>query len=337
MCIIHIIQIIHNIHIIHITNIKGLKAMNDLTLTGQQYTIDTAGVKSDWFTDFFNYLDVTEKSIATYKRAIKQFVKYLSFNGIITPTREDIIAYRDYLKAEHKATTVQAYIIAVRLFFQWTELKGLYPNVANKVKGAKISKEHKKDSLTTKQAKKVLACIDKSTVQGLRDYAIFSLMITGGLRTIEVSRANIEDIRTLGDSTVLYIQGKGRQEKTDYVKLPEPVEDAIRAYLKASGISDVKSPLFKSTSHNSIGGRLSTRTISGIVKECLKNAGYDSDRLTAHSLRHTAGTLNLKNGGSLEETQQLLRHTNINTTMIYLHHLEREANQSECRIAKALF
>lgn len=316
---------------------QKVQEMNNLTLTGQQHISIDIGVKAEWFNDFFNYLDVTEKSIATYKRAIKQFIKYLNLNEIINPTREDILSYRDYLKLEHKATTIQTYIIAVRLFFQWTELKGLYPNVANKVKGAKISKEYKKDSLTTKQAKKVLECIDKSTVQGLRDYAIFSLMITGGLRTIEIVRANLEDLRTLGDNTVLYIQGKGRQEKTDYARLPEPVEDAIRAYIKASGVLHVKSPLFRSISHNSLGERLSTRTISGIIKECFRKAGYDSDRLTAHSLRHTAGTLNLKNGGSLEETKQLLRHSNINTTMIYLHHLERENNQSEDRIAKALF
>lgn len=309
--------------------------MNEVILTEAKSI--TTSIQNNWFIDFFNYVDVSEKSISTYKRALKQFIKYMALNGITAPKREDILAYKEYLKTEHKATTIQAYIIAVRLFFQWTEQKGLYPNIANKVKGAKISKEHKKDSLTTNQAKKILAKIDRSTLQGKRDFAIFSLMITGGLRTIEVSRANIEDLRTLGDNTVLYIQGKGRTEKADYVKLPEPVEEAIREYLKAYGIAEVKSPLFKSLSHNSKGERLSTRTISGIVKECMRGAGYDSDRLTAHSLRHTAGTLNLKNGGTLEETQQLLRHTNINTTMIYLHHLERENNQSESRIAKALF
>jgi len=73
------------------------------------------------------------------------------------------------------------------------------------------------------------------------------------------------------------------------------------------------------------------------VKKAFKASGYDSDRLTAHSLRHTAGTLNLLNGGSLEDTQQLLRHSNINTTMIYLHHIDRAKNQSEERIAGALF
>ena len=77
--------------------------------------------------------------------------------------------------------------------------------------------------------------------------------------------------------------------------------------------------------------------ISLIIKKRLKAAGYDSDRLTAHSLRHTAATLNLLNGASLEETQQLLRHTSINTTMIYVHALERAENNSEARIAAAIF
>ena len=66
-------------------------------------------------------------------------------------------------------------------------------------------------------------------------------------------------------------------------------------------------------------------------------AGLESDRLTAHSLRHTAATLNLLNGGTVEETQQLLDHKNINTTLIYSHALERAKNNSEQRIAKAIF
>lgn len=73
------------------------------------------------------------------------------------------------------------------------------------------------------------------------------------------------------------------------------------------------------------------------MKTRLKQSGFNSERLTAHSLRHTAGTLNLLNGGTLEETQQLLRHNNINTTMIYLHHLEQANNQSEERITNSIF
>ena len=290
-----------------------------------------------WVDDFINFIDVTEKSVSTYKRALRQFVGYLQFKGITAPQREDIIAFREELRANHKPTTIQLYMVSIRLFFKWLEQKGLYKNVADNIKGAKISKEHKKDCLTTKQVKSILSGIDRSTTKGKRDYAILTLMLTGGLRTIEVSRADIEDLRPLGDDTVLYIQGKGREEKTDYVKIVPEVEDAIREYLKALGTIKPKSPLFMSSSNNSTGCRLSTRSISGIVKEHFKNAGYDSDRLTAHSLRHTTGTLNLKNGGTLEETQQLLRHSNINTTMTYLHHLQRADNKSEERVASAIF
>jgi integrase/recombinase XerC len=98
----------------------------------------------------------------------------------------------------------------------------------------------------------------------------------------------------------------------------------------------MKDPLFAGVGNRNAGGRLTTRSISGIEKGALVSAGLNSDRLTAHSLRHTAATLNLLNGGTLEETKQLLRHTNINTTLIYAHALERANNQSEARIEAAL-
>lgn len=286
---------------------------------------------------FIAYLDAKPRTVEAYSKALKPFFAYLAANGITQPTRENILAYRDSLKAAYKATTVQAYIVPVRLFFQWAQQEGLYPNVAEHVKGAKISKDHKKDALTTRQIKAVLDAITTDSLQGLRDYAILALMVTCGLRTIEVARADIGDLRTAGDSAALYIQGKGQDEKSEYVKIPQPVEKAIRAYLNSRGKAEAGQPLFASLSNNSQGGRMTTRSISGIVKERFTDAGYISDRLTAHSLRHTAGTLNLLNGGTLEETQQLLRHSNINTTMIYLHHLDRAKNNSEARIAAAIF
>ena len=162
-------------------------------------------------------------------------------------------------------------------------------------------------------------------------------MITGGLRTIEVSRADIGDLRTAGENTVLYVQGKGREEKTEYIKISEPVEKAIRAYLTARGETAETAPLFASTSNNNKGGRVTTRAISGLVKEHLKEAGYDSSRLTAHSLRHTAVTLSLLAGKEITEVQQFARHANIATTMIYNHALDRAKNTCSEAVANAIF
>jgi integrase/recombinase XerC len=90
-------------------------------------------------------------------------------------------------------------------------------------------------------------------------------------------------------------------------------------------------------SNNSQGKRLSTRSISGIVKQRLKNAGFDSDRLTAHSLRHTAVTLSLIGGNTLQEVQQFARHENISTTQIYAHNLDRAKNRCEETISSSIF
>lgn len=297
-----------------------------------------AAISPDMIQKYINFIDASDKTIDTYTRSMRRFVKYLADNGISKPTRADILLYRDMLKREElKPATVQAYIIAVRQFFRWTETEGIYPNVARNIKGAKIERAFKKDALTSRQARGMLKDIDTSTHKGARDYAILALMITGGLRTIEVSRADIGDMRPIGDETVLFVQGKGKTEKSDFIKLSEKTEKAIRQYLSFRGKASDKEPLFASASNKNKGQRMTTRSISRIVKGRLTASGLESDRLSAHSLRHTAATLNLLNGGSLEETQQLLRHSKIDTTMIYSHHLKRIQSQAENRIAKAIF
>lgn len=287
---------------------------------------------------FIAFIDAKPRTIDTYSRSLRIFFAYLAEHGISAPTRADVMAYREYLKASgHKPATTQAYIIAVRQFFKWTDAEGIYPNAANNIKGAKIERSFKKDPLTSRQAAAVLESIETVTIKGLRDYAVLVLMLTCGLRTVEVIRANVDDMRTLGDDTVLYIQGKGKDEKSEYVKLATPTERAIRTYLVMRGTPSGSDPLFASESRRNAAERLTTRSISRIVKERLRGAGLDSDRLSAHSLRHTAATLNLLGGATLEETQQLLRHSKIDTTTIYAHHLERAKNNSEHRIAAAIF
>ena len=319
---------------------KGARSMNELQqVQRQNNSLDVVRTLDfNIFERFINYLDASPKTVETYKKALRQFFNYLGLHGIRQPQREDVLAFRDDLKASGlKPTTVQNYITATRIFFKWTEQEGLYPNIAEHVKGAKLDKNHKKDYLTSRQAKEVLAGVQTDSEEGLRNYAILSLMVTGGLRTIEVSRADVGDLRTVGENTVLFVQGKGREEKTEYIKISAPVEKAIRTYLKARDLTTEEQPLFTSTSNNSRGKRITTRTVSAIVKNALKAAGYDSARLTAHSLRHTAITLALLAGREITEVQQFARHANLNTTMIYNHALDQAKNSCSDAITNAIF
>lgn len=286
---------------------------------------------------FLGYLDTTPKTAEAYGRALRRFFRWTQNAGIRRPTRETVLEYRAALRAAGLApATVQAYITALRIFFRWTETEELYPNIADRVRGAKIDREHKRDALTAEQARAVLAQIDRTTERGARDYALTALLLTGGLRTIEAARANVEDLEEAHGGPVLYIQGKGHEEKADYVRIPPGTAAALREYLATRGDTAGADPLFISFSNRDRGGRLSTRAVSGIIKTRLREAGIDSPRISAHSLRHTAVTLALKSGRPLDEVRQYARHRSIDTTLIYSHAIEKEKNECAAAIEAAI-
>lgn len=308
--------------------------MTALTIS-RQSTLTTQPMAS-LLQRFIRFAEVSEKSKETYLKAIRQFFAYLSSEGVENPTREDVIAYRDKLKEAHKPTTVQNYITALKVFFRWTAQEGFYNDIADHVKGAKLNRDHKKDYLTVSQLKAVLSSMKEETAREKRDKAIILLMLNGGLRDIEISRANIEDMGVIGNKTVLYLQGKGKEERTDFCIIDPITERHIRSYLMTRGDSSGDSPLFASTSNRNNNGRMTTRSISGIAKNSLVSCGFDSSRLTAHSIRHTAITLALMEGKSLQEVQQFARHSNISTTLIYAHNLDRINNSCGESVMKCI-
>ena len=94
------------------------------------------------------------------------------------------------------------------------------------------------------------------------------------------------------------------------------------------------SPLFVATGNRSKGKRIAATTISTMLKGAMKEAGFNSERLTAHSLRHTAGTNAMQLTGDLYTTQQYMRHSSPATTEIYLH---IDTEQKEAEIAQRLY
>jgi integrase/recombinase XerD len=286
---------------------------------------------------FINSQDIKENSKQTYRRALKQFFLWVRSNSIQPNSREVILAYKSFLvNQELSSLTVSNYIAALRKFFEWLESMRICPNIAKGIKGTKQSRSFKKDCLTVSQVKELLNNIDRSTVQGKRDFAILNLMIRTGLRTIEIIRADIADIRQHSGEAILWIQGKGRDNKDEFVLLTPETLKPINEYLYSRGNVQDKEPLFTSLSDRNSNQRLTTRSISRIVKQHLRGIGLDNDRLTAHSLRHTAVTLSLLSGASIQEAQQLARHANINTTMVYSHNIDRIANAAEYKIDRLL-
>ena len=291
------------------------------------------------FFRFISYTDVKETTIKGYTVCIRQFMNWMQTQGIRQPCREDIKAYKAYLEAQNfTAGTKAQYLRAVKHFFKWTASEGLYPNIADNIKGAKVRQDNtKKEAFNEGDIKAILDSIDRTTEAGKRDFAMILLSVTGGLRIIEMQRADIQDIATIKGQQVLYIQGKGRDEKDEYIKLIPEVQEAIADYLQSRPPYKKNDPLFTGTSNRGRGQRMAEPSISRIIKTVFRNAGFDSGKLTAHSLRHTSNTLLFKSGADLYTVQQHARHSDPKTTEIYIHAVDREKDRSEQAIYDQIF
>ena len=257
-----------------------------------------------------------------------------------------------------KPSTIGQYLRSVCQFFKWTAANGLYPDIAANIHGPKIRHDaHKKEALTAadvlqiennislqagekataaeQAAKDPAGRLQRATEQGKRLFAMYLLAVNAGLRTVEISRANIRDLETINGVSVLYIWGKGHSEPDQKKIIAPEVRAAIDDYLAArTDRPTVNSPLFVSTGNRSGGQRIAETTISKMLKKAMQAAGYDSERITAHSLRHTAGSAVMDITGNLYTTQKYMRHSNPATTEIYLHN---DTARQEADIAQTLY
>jgi integrase/recombinase XerC/integrase/recombinase XerD len=297
----------------------------EIALTNTQDVVVVTPQRIDELVDsFINSQDVKQSSKLLYRRTLKQYFNWVSKKGYLLSeiARTELLQYKeDLLTSGMSSLTVGSYITSVRRFYEWTEANKFYPNVAKGIKTPKRKQQFKKQPLLPAQA---TALLDYYQSKALRDYAIITLLLRTGLRTVEVIRATVGDITFKGSQRVLLVQGKGRDEKDNFVVLTDKTYLPIAQYLATRKDVNSMDPLFISTSNNSKGDRLTTRTISYIAKEGLKAIGLDERSFTAHSLRHTTAVNILRAGGSLETAQFTLRHSNPATTQIYTATLNEE-------------
>ena len=279
---------------------------------------------------FLERKDLKKASEKSYRAAFDQFMKYLSCNSITTPTEKNIKEFKEYLMNRNlSAFTIISYLGSIKSLFSFLARRHLYLDIANDIRLPKKPREFMRDALTKEQAQQLLKSSLGDEIIFKRNYAILNILLRCGLRSIELIRADIGDVRKCNGTPVLWVHGKGRDEKDEYVVLTQEALKTITTYLSARGVTNENEPLFASHGPRNSNGRLSTRTIRRMVKEQLKTIGLNEKALTCHSLRHTFATLAIANNASLLAVQKAMRHADINTTTIYTHMADRLHNGAE--------
>jgi integrase/recombinase XerD len=273
--------------------------------------------------------EISQDTANGYRRGASKFFTWLAAQQ---PTGEAIRAWKaDLLKSGTRPASVNAWLAGLRSFFGWLAQVGQIPfNPAEQIKGATrkgTKKRHSRQALTDNEARRLLAQPDKSTKAGTRDYAILALMLYTAARTIEVHRADVNDLTTQGGKLVLLVQGKGHTEKDDMLVLIGPAENALRDWLAVRGKQ--AGALFTSLSNKSQGERLSRSSLREIIKAYFAAAGIHGANKTTHSLRHTAISAAIRHGAPAEKVRGMSRHASLDTLMIYYHENDRIEDPAE--------
>jgi len=274
--------------------------------------------------------DVAAETIWAYRRGVAQWVAWCRSQNLdpATVTATHVKRFRQaLLESGYQPVSVGLKLSVVRRFYEAARTAGLRPdNPAAGVKSPRVRQATEDFKyLCDEQLAKLIAGIpdpDQVTgrhqVQRLRNLLMVSMMALQGLRTIEVHRANVEDLTEKGENLVLLVRGK-RRDRFAYLR-PDVVK-RLKEYLALRGtISRDKTgtPLFPSVGRGG-GRRLSRCSIRLHTNEYLRLAGLKQPGISNHALRHTAATLGYLHTGDLRVVQEFLGHADARMTSRYAH------------------
>ncbi|EMM83520.1 site-specific recombinase, phage integrase family [Leptospira interrogans str. 2006001854] len=149
-----------------------------------------------------------------------------------------------------------------------------------------------------------------SEVSEIRDRAMIEVLYSSGLRVFELVNAKLNSLSK--DLTVLKVLGKGRKER--FVYFGKEAVSSLQKYLEYRNVSF---PDAEEIFLNQRGKKLTTRGVRYILNERRKKMGWEKT-ITPHKFRHTFATDLLDAGAEIRAVQELLGHSSLSTTQIYL-------------------
>lgn len=292
--------------------------------------------------EWLDTIDVAEISKRTYRCKIWLWFRWLAsirYDPRVAG-RAQILDYKRHLEAAGRSTlTVDSYITAVRLFYRYCLSKRyMTDDITQGIRSLTRFKGYRKAPLSKEDAGRLIESIDTSRLIGKRDKLMVAMMVMLCLRTIEVSRIDIADIGESHGTRVVYVQRKGRTDKSEPLALTPYLLDLLSDYMSEREVREWHEPLFMAQRRDH-GQRLLPSSISEIVQKHLRNIGISDPKITAHSLRHTGACLMLAEGVEMETVRDMLGHTSTNTTRLYVGQMQSELllrNTPAKRVERAL-
>lgn len=269
--------------------------------------------------EFLVYLKSVKKysdnTIVNYGLDLERYETYLNFKrkNINDIEYKDILDYINYLKDDHKSTSINRSLSCLRSYYDFLirnkKIKNNPFNLVHSIKKEKRLPEYFKYN----EYVELVNSIDVSNDLGIRNKCIFEILLCTGCRVNELVNIKLDDIDI--NNQEVKVLGKGNKERIVY--LGSYAIDSLNEYL------DIRYKILKNNKNdylflNHLGNKLTTRGIRDIIDKILLKSSANL-KITPHTFRHSFATMLLNEGCDLKSVQELLGHVSLSTTSIYTH------------------
>ncbi|MBV9825338.1 MAG: tyrosine-type recombinase/integrase [Alphaproteobacteria bacterium] len=276
------------------------------------------------FLEFFAAQIRNPHTRRAYGRAVADFLTWCEENQVTSIAAVQPLHVASWIEMQTRAVsapTVKQQLAGIRHLFDWLVIGQIVPaNPAASVRGPSHTvKEGKTPVLSAEEARALLDSIAVTTIAGLRDRALIATMVYSFARIGAVLSMNVEDVYT--QQRRLWVRLREKGGKAHAMPCHHNLETYLTAYIEgADVVGDPRGPLFRTISRSK--GRPLTRTRLQQAEAYQMTARRRvaagiATKIGNHSLRGTAITTYLKNGGTLEKAAQMANHASTRTTQLY--------------------
>ena len=262
--------------------------------------------------------ELDTKTIKAYRIDLTQFFSYVQS---AEPEKETIEQYITDLHKKYKQKTIKRKIASIKAFYSYLEEEELVEqNPFRKIKVKFKETVILPRIIPREEIEQLLNYIyaslsSLSRIQykhSLRDAAVIEVFFATGARVYEISNIRVENINL--NSGLIRIMGKGGKER--YIQISNTaVLDILRKYYAENEPEIKKSGYFFI---NNRGNRYTEQSIRLMLKKYTLKAGIQR-KITPHMFRHSFATYLIEEGVDVSCVQQILSHSSIKTTQIYIH------------------
>ena len=295
-----------------------------LAMSGAPALVAAVGARASYrFFEFYTAQIRNPNTRRAYARAAVEFFDWLEARGVTHITAVEsvhVAAYIEQLQKSRSAPTANLRLAALRHMFNWMVIGQIMPvNPASAVRGPRhIVRRGKTPVLDPAEARQLIDAINVTTVIGLRDRALISLMVYSFARIGVEIGMRVEDVYSQNQRLWVRLHEKGGKQHA--MPCHHNLEAYLHEYIDGAGLAaEPKALLFQTYSRATgqlTGNPLPQANAYAMIQRRAKSGGITT-RVGNHTFRATGVTAYLKNGGTLEKAAQMANHASTRTTQLY--------------------